>query len=377
MKIAKGWVLECRSDSKSYRLIVSHRSQRKTINLETKIEHKARDKAYQLYLQHRDNLDAFFAQSVTGTDNYEEILEAFLKSKSSKLKQSSLDDLRRTVRIYFTEYSNTASVTNVRERDLLRFLTRADLRPDTLNKHYVNLQGFFKYLVRKGYIEQSPMVDRLGNDILERPKKVRRKPKYFTMEELDIITITMNEYCNRLVLDGKMREKVADALRIRTTQAIWLSVGTGLRRSELCHLRWEDVDFEQHLIYVRGWGDFSPKSYHERAIPIAPMVGEILEQLDRKTKTVLPSPEGGILNGDRTSKFFKKMVVLSGVKQQERNWHCLRHTFASLALQNGTSLAQLRDWLGHESIKTTEIYAHLIPHDTGGALSRAFPKRSV
>jgi len=131
---------------------------------------------------------------------------------------------------------------------------------------------------------------------------------------------------------------------------------TGVRVSELCALRWEDFDLARGWLKVRAE---VAKGGKERAIPIN----------DDLMAVVAPLKKAGFIfkaSGRPISRFtvadvFSRLFARAAVK--DANVHVLRHTFASHCVMSGIDLPTLQGYLGHSTITTTMIYAHLSrPH---------------
>ena len=138
---------------------------------------------------------------------------------------------------------------------------------------------------------------------------------------------------------------------------------TGMRLGELLNMKWNWIDFSQGLITIKNSEDFKTKSKHERIIPIHPKVKSILKihfpiGERQQNDFVFNRLEGIKLNESYISKRFKK-AVRSANLNDEIHFHSLRHSFASALVQRGVSLYAVKELLGHENIKTTQIYSHL------------------
>lgn len=153
---------------------------------------------------------------------------------------------------------------------------------------------------------------------------------------------------------------------------IVICISTGLRLGEICSLKWEDIDFERKVLYVNRTvqriaveghstktvlmeGD--PKSiFSRREIPLS---NEII-------KLIFPYYGGAdnyVINDDkpmepRTYQIkFQKYLQMAGVER--KNFHILRHTFATNCINNGTDIKSLSEILGHSDVKITlNRYVH-------------------
>jgi len=162
---------------------------------------------------------------------------------------------------------------------------------------------------------------------------------------------------------------------------------TGMRLGEILGLEWGDIDFAGRFIEVRrnrvAGRVTTPKNGKGRRIDMSTQLTEILrglltqrkaERLKRRWKE-LPNAvfctEGGTpLDGDNLRhRVFYKTLDRAGLRRIR--FHDLRHTFATLLIQNGESLAYIRDQLGHSSIQiTVDTYGHLVPGANRQAVDR-------
>ena len=149
----------------------------------------------------------------------------------------------------------------------------------------------------------------------------------------------------------------------------YIELATGLRRGELLGLKWEDIDLRQGIIRVRRQvarinGEITEaplktkNSY--RAVSIGPDAVEILKEQKKKTTDdyVFPSPNGGPISPDSVIHMLHRVLKRAGLPKVR--FHDLRHTFATLALQNGVDIKTVSGMLGHFSAGfTLDTYAHV------------------
>jgi integrase len=134
---------------------------------------------------------------------------------------------------------------------------------------------------------------------------------------------------------------------------------TGASNSEVCVLKWCDIDFKERKIKLFG------KGAKERIIPIPEILLKFLREKDRKDEFVLP----GTRNNSEIWRQFNKYLTSEEVDIHDASFHTLRHTYASELAQAGRPLIEIRDLLGHTEIKTTMIYSHLAPENLRDAVS--------
>lgn len=161
---------------------------------------------------------------------------------------------------------------------------------------------------------------------------------------------------------------------------------TGLRMGELLALQWQDIDWRARFIEVRRnyphWQLTTPKSGETRRVDMSRELGQTLKDLllERQIDagaagaeiplSVFPNETGGLLHPHniRDRVFYG---LLTKAKLRRVRFHDLRHTFASLLLQNGESPVYVKDQLGHSSIQiTVDCYGHLIPGGNKQAVDR-------
>lgn len=161
---------------------------------------------------------------------------------------------------------------------------------------------------------------------------------------------------------------------------------TGMRLGEALGLQWGDIDFNSRFIWIRrsySKGSFeTPKNGKDRRVDMSQQLADTLQRLRtnrkkealRKWKGEVPEwvfpHENGIvpIYGDVWRReVFVKALEKAGLRKIRI--HDLRHTYASLLIQSGESLAYIRDQLGHHSIKVTvDVYGHLAPEGNKAAV---------
>ena len=243
----------------------------------------------------------------------------------------------------------------------------------SVNRKLSSLRTFYKYLLKKGEIEVSPMQNING------PKKAKPLPQFVREADMDRL------------LDKTSAPATWQEARDRLI--IQLFYETGIRLSELVGLNVGDVDFYRKAIKVTG------KRNKQRIIPI----GDGLVQNLKEYVETLPSPpcEGGepfiegssSLEGwggsslfvtDKGARVYPGWVyrlvrksLSQAVTLKKRSPHVLRHTFATAMLNNGAELEAVKELMGHESVGTTQIYTHTTFEELKKAYKQAHPRASI
>lgn len=180
--------------------------------------------------------------------------------------------------------------------------------------------------------------------------------------------------------------EIAEALAIDTvplrSRLFWtVAIYSGLRAGELCGLRWDGVDFERGIIHVRWSRGEPPKNGQPREVPLLePARVALLRWRDLYTIAkvrssrglVFPARDGGYHADGYDAGWYE---AVRGTPLARASLHDLRHTCASHLIQGSWSplllarslrLEEVRDWLGHQDITTTQRYAHLSPDAIAG-----------
>lgn len=132
---------------------------------------------------------------------------------------------------------------------------------------------------------------------------------------------------------------------------IWTLLDTGLRVSELCSLAQNHILWQQKAIRVSGKSGPHGKKAKIRVVPMAPRIQALLESYFALHDTWFVGPR-------QVQKIVKRVANRAHIPQDVTP-HVLRHTFATLALQKGISLAAVQRILGHDRLTTTAIYLNL------------------
>ncbi len=162
---------------------------------------------------------------------------------------------------------------------------------------------------------------------------------------------------------------------------------TGMRIGEVAALQWDDIDFDKRFIHVQR--TFSrgklglPKNGKDRKVDMSKQLSKVLEELLEKRKTDFAGkgrkkiPDWIFINNQDTYldiNNWRKRVFYIAIEKAKLNKirvHDIRHTYASILIQSGESLAYIRDQLGHHSISfTVDIYGHLTPGGNKDAVDR-------
>ncbi|MDO5152097.1 MAG: site-specific integrase [Eubacteriales bacterium] len=171
------------------------------------------------------------------------------------------------------------------------------------------------------------------------------------------------------IFSEQLQAFLEEAKRSGVYEMYYIELSTGLRRGELLGLKWEDIDMKQGVIRVRRQisridgkiveAPLKTKNSY-RAVTISPQAVEVLKAQKEKTddEYVFPSPNGGPISPDSVNNMLHRVLDRAGIPRVR--FHDMRHTFATLTLQNGVDIKTVSGMLGHFSAGfTLDTYAHV------------------
>jgi len=237
------------------------------------------------------------------------------------------------------ESETIKEVTTAFVRTWLAGLKDEKLAARSINRKISTLKSFFKYLLRQGLLDQSPLATLSG------PKNPGRLPVYIEQSQLDRLW--------QADIFPDTWDGVTAQLVLKTLYEL------GLRRSELINLRVGQLDFSQRTIRVIGKGN------KERILPASQeLLGLFKTYLERRSH--LPHLESEQVLVQENGKPIQPQWVYNAVKsylstittQDKKSPHVLRHSFATHLTNNGADLNAVKELLGHSSLAATQVYTH-------------------
>ena len=254
-------------------------------------------------------------------------------------------------------------------RGYLRFLGRQNLGRAAIQLRFCALRTFYKFLIRHGEVAMSPIKN------LALPKPGRRLPKYLTQQQMiDLLNAPVKLMAMpRRAGPGR---PVSAGVCLRDVAVLETIYSCGLRVSELCGLRVEDIDRGEQLVRVRG------KGKKERLVP----VGEpALRAIENYWRTLKQPPAGPMpvffaetkraapLQPVQLSRRLKQYLAIAGL-DPALTPHKLRHSYATHLLDAGADLRSVQELLGHAHLVTTQVYTHVTTERLKKAYDDAHPR---
>lgn len=255
-------------------------------------------------------------------------------------------------------------------RGYLRFLGRHNLSRAATSLRFSALRTFYKFLVRHGVVAVSPIRN------LSLPKMEKRLPKFLTIQQMkDLLEAPEKLLKSRAGQKGAGRP-VSAAAALRDVAVLETIYSCGLRISELCGLRADDIDWSQQIVRVRG------KGRKERMVPVGQPA---LDAIERYWATLKQAPAGASpvffsetslhapLHPVQLARRLKQYLAFAGLDPQLTP-HKLRHSYATHMLDAGADLRSIQELLGHAHLVTTQIYTHVTTERLKKAYDAAHPR---
>ena len=304
----------------------------------------------------------------------------------SVCKPNTLRNYQQTIRTHILPAWQDKRIDQVKRSDVIDLLlskSAQGLAPATVTSLKAVLSSIFQFACEEGLLESNP-VARLGKFIRKKDKKTG-KASLTKEQTAQFLGIVKEEFPKHYAF-------------------FLCAFRTGMRLGELLALAWEDVYLERNLIEVKrsysGGVISSPKNGKSRLIDMSEQLKNVLLDHQKSLKKnfggnlpccspdlnrpnfnvihlVFPNRKGKPMDGENIKhRIFYKVTKQMGLLKFR--FHDIRHTFASLLLQQGESLHYVKEQMGHSSIQTTvDIYGHIVPGSNRKAVNRLDDKKVV
>ena len=284
------------------------------------------------------------------TPTFKQVAEDWIASKKQNLRSTTWEVYEGHTRNHFTELEpkKINRITIARIEKFIQIRQEQGMKLGTLRKILVSLNQIMSYAVRHKYIGHNPLRD-------------AERPRGQGVEESNKITILNVEEIKTFL------EQVIDK---KYHTLFMLAITTGARQGELLGLKWSDVDWKNSQIHIQRtfnkgrW--FAPKTKgSERRIDIGPSMVKALKEwklacLPNEHNLIFPNRAGQPINhSNMVNRYY--FPALDKAKIPQIKFHALRHTTASLMIEQGENIKYIQSQLGHSSPTVTlNVYAHLM-----------------
>jgi integrase/recombinase XerD len=227
-------------------------------------------------------------------------------------------------------------------RKFVEWMNQNGISPRTQARTISGIKSFYKFLLIEEAVENDPTT------LLESPRIGRKLPEILSDDEINKLIEAID---------------VTKAEGLRNKAILETLYSCGLRVSELVDLKISNLHFEQEFLRIAGKGE------RERLVPISKKAIEDIKKylVSSRKKLTIEKGNENIVFLNRRGKKLSRVMIFTIIKnlaekiklEKSISPHTFRHSFASALVQGGADLRTVQEMLGHESILTTEIYAHL------------------
>jgi len=252
-------------------------------------------------------------------------------------------------------------------RLFLRQLGRKELSQAAIRLRFSALNSFYKFLMRRGLVESSPVKD------VTLPKPAKRLPQFLTIDQMNAL------------LDAPMRElsakvgtkrKVNQVLSLRDRAILETIYSCGLRIGEICRMLAGEIEPDDLVVNVHG------KGKKERQVPIGRAAVEAIRLYwERLAKPPTLDEPVFFASEKKRSAIYPRLVQLRLKKyltvcglDPTLTPHKLRHSYATHMLDAGADLRSVQEMLGHANLTTTQVYTHVTTERIKQAYDEAHPR---
>src|SRR2546428_1029371 len=275
-----------------------------------------------------------------GAMTLEKGLAAFLDAMLGKNRSAATLRAYKTDVLQFLAFlkENNIAITDVGDVgkvDVLEYLAalaRKGLTGVARARKVSAIREYFRFLEGVGLIQKSPIAG------IDTPKREQHTRQF----------LRSDEYTKMLSLAGANPRDYA---------ILQVFLQTGIRVSELAHLKIEDIDFIKPAITVRGKGRVEREIALEKK-GIHALKSYLAVRVESFSNRVFLNYQGEPISERGIRKLVVKYRKEAGITKKA-SCHTLRHTFATYKAEKGVSAFQLQQWLGHANLNTTQIYVHL------------------
>jgi integrase/recombinase XerC len=231
-----------------------------------------------------------------------------------------------------------------------------DLKKSSLSRKVSAIKVFFRFMKKKGYIEENTAL------VIKNPKIEKHLPKFYTIDE-------MFHFLDFLPREGW--------LNIRNLAIFELMYSTGMRASEVLTMDREDLHMDGMWVKVKGKGG------KERILPFGDKAKEAIEAyLAAVKKEVKYEPKSALFINARGGRLAYRGLLKIMKKHQIKtqlfknlSLHGVRHSFATHMLDNGADLRSIQELLGHSKLSTTQRYTHVSMDKLMEIYDKSHPRR--
>ncbi len=295
-------------------------------------------------------------------------LDSYVRNNT---KEATYVSYELAYRVHLLALFGDKDIRTISRSEVKRFIydkLNAGLARNTVRGYLAPLREMFNHALEDGHLDRNPCQGVMRNIRAEHGER-KGRINFLTRDEVGDLLEAFKEYFPA------------------HSPFVLLLVRTGLRLGEAVALEWGDIDFRDRFIEVRrtySKGKLqTPKSGKWRRVDMSLQLTERLEALQRERRKetlqhgwrgmpewVFTSTNGAMMDSDNfRRRVWLRLLTKAGFRHMQMK--DLRHTFASLLIQQGESLAYVKEQMGHHSIQVTvDIYGHLVPGGNKAAVDK-------
>ncbi len=264
--------------------------------------------------------------------------------------------------LFMIKHFQKNNINSITKEELKLYIQSiSHFKPKTTKRKLASVKAMFNFLDF-----ENDNFTNLFHKIRIKIKEPKILPIVMNLEEVEkILGLIYNEYYN------KNNSIYKQNTIIKNIAIMELLFSTGVRVSELCNLKYTDIDFSRERIKVFGKGG------KERIIHICQKsIWDILKRYNsifRPNTFFFINRLGNQMSSQSVRLLIKKYVTLSNINKKITP-HTFRHTFATLLLEENVNIKYIQNLLGHSSIVTTQIYTHVSTQKQKDILSTKHPR---
>ena len=234
----------------------------------------------------------------------------------------------------------------------------------TVKRKLAAIKALFRYFEYKDILDRNPF-----NKIYLKFREPATLPRIIPLHTVETLLLSIYRQCNEAPTEYQRKNALRDAAVIE------LLFATGIRISELCTLKKEDINLYDQSILIYG------KGAKERRLQIGN--DDVIHVLEKYKKEFLPqiqkcnhffaNQNGNALSDQAVRRMINKYTSLAAIELHITP-HMFRHTFATSLLESDVDIRYIQEMLGHSSIHITEIYTHVAISKQRDILTEKHPR---